>query len=528
VKPRPAQHTPFLRQHRWALLAAGLFFVLLLALGFALYDEYGIAWDEPTQVELGIRTYRYVMKGDDGLLSWRDRSYGPFFEILLVAAQSQGPSRALYLSRHLLNFLFFAAGAAGLFALGLRYLRSPVFALLACLMLVLSPRIFADAFYNSKDIPFLVLYIFALLTLLRAAASPGPLNILAHALFSAALVATRIPGLFIPALTLAVLLLEALARRISPRRALLAGAAYLALTVGLVVLFWPALWPDPPGEFLTALQLMVSFPHETQMLYLGSQISSLALPWHYIPVWIGVTTPLPYVFFFGVGLVVVPAGWFSRRGQFAAPGFRDDLVILSAVFAPLLAVILLRATLYDGWRQMFFIYAPMLLLAAAGMRAAGRFLQQRLPAGAFKLAAAALLVLTFVPPAVWMAANHPYQNVYFNRLAGTDMAAVQQRFPLDYWGLAYREGLEYLLHADPSDRLNVYVETVAGQRNAAIFPTDQETRLHFVSTLAEADYFIGNYYNGAQAYPFRDEIFNVSLGNARILSVYRLAEEEKT
>ena len=35
-----------------------------------------------------------------------------------------------------------------------------------------------------------------------------------------------------------------------------------------------------------------------------------------------------------------------------------------------------------------------------------------------------------------MIRDHPYQNVYFNLLAGSDK---RHRFELDYWGLSYKE-----------------------------------------------------------------------------------------
>ena len=63
---------------------------------------------------------------------------------------------------------------------------------------------------------------------------------------------------------------------------------------------------------------------------------------------------------------------------------------------------------------------------------------------------------------------HPYQNVYFNRLAGKDMQMIKQRFDLDYWGLAYREGLAYILSVDDRETIPVYADTPAGVRSAAI------------------------------------------------------------
>jgi hypothetical protein len=508
-------------------LAAGVLFALFVFTGLRIYADYGIAWDESTQVEMGLKNYLYVMKGDDSLLSWRDRLYGPFFEIVLVTFQARAPSSAVYLSRHLLNFLFFAAGVLGFFFLALRYLRKPGLALAGAAFLVLSPRIFADAFYNSKDIPFLVLYIFSLLSLFWLLDRPGPTAAAAHALFCSALIATRLPGLIVPALTLAALLLEVINRRIRLPRALLLSALYVGLGAGLVVLFWPALWPDPTGEFAAALHMMTRFPHQTAMRYLGQTIASDSLPWHYIPVWMAVTTPLPYLALFVTGLTAAVAKAIPGRGLALRPEPRDRLLVLAALFGPLLAVIVFRSTLYDGWRQMFFLYSPFLLIALDGAAWVLSALERRTGPRRAQVGFTLLLILAALPAAARIAADHPYQNVYFNRLAGPDMQTAQQRFALDYWGLAYREGLDYILRSDPDARITVRTETAAGERSAAIFPREAALRLRFVERIEDAKYYLGNYYYGPQSYGFENEVYTVWSGSARLLSVFLLTEEDK-
>lgn len=61
--------------------------------------------------------------------------------------------------------------------------------------------------------------------------------------------------------------------------------------------------------------------------------------------------------------------------------------------------------------------------------------------------------------AAWMWRAHPYQNVYFNDLAGKNL---RTRFELDYWGLANRRGLEHVLSVDKSPIVQV--------RNDAVTP----------------------------------------------------------
>jgi hypothetical protein len=39
---------------------------------------------------------------------------------------------------------------------------------------------------------------------------------------------------------------------------------------------------------------------------------------------------------------------------------------------------------------------------------------------------------------------HPYEYVYFNRLGAGGQAEASTRFETDYWGLSYKEGLEWV------------------------------------------------------------------------------------
>jgi hypothetical protein len=237
---------------------------------------------------------------------------------------------------------------------------------------------------------------------------------------------------------------------------------------------------------------------------------------------LGISLPPAYLALSILGLVVVVVEGLRNLPAFFGAKARIRTLALAWLFGPLLAVILLRSSLYDAWRQLFFIYPALALLAVEGAAWVWMTLRRRMKAvPATWLLAAASLAL-FLPVAARMLELHPYQNLYFNRLAGADMQTVKARFDLDYWGLAYRESLEYILAHDPSDRISVYADTDAGWRNGAILGTEGEKRLEFVFDPADAQYFIGSYRWHPQDYPFPDEIYSVMVGNAKISSVFRL------
>ncbi len=116
-------------------------------------------------------------------------------------------------------------------------------------------------------------------------------------------------------------------------------------------------------------------------------------------------------------------------------------------FAPLAAVIILNSALYDGWRHMYFIYAPFLLIAMSGFsRLLDLMKEIRVGRGAGAgIFLAAVMIAGILTTSYSMIRHHPFQNVYFNLLAGNDPGV---NFELDYWGLSFRQGLEYIVKND--------------------------------------------------------------------------------
>jgi len=91
---------------------------------------------------------------------------------------------------------------------------------------------------------------------------------------------------------------------------------------------------------------------------------------------------------------------------------------------------------------------------------------------------------------------------------------------VDYWGLSYRRGLEYVLRHDGRPDVRVLLKPGLGEASAAILPAAERMRLSFVGKRREAEYFLGNYRWHGGEYPFRHEVFAVRVGDADIMTVY--------
>ena len=85
---------------------------------------------------------------------------------------------------------------------------------------------------------------------------------------------------------------------------------------------------------------------------MGEYISRFSLPWYYVPLWIGITTPLTFIILFFIGL------WknFQLLFKKITKSIYIDSFMLTGFLIPLLSVIFFGSTLYGGWRHMFFIY----------------------------------------------------------------------------------------------------------------------------------------------------------------------------
>ncbi len=504
--------------YRAAVAAA---FAALLAVGLCVYRDYGLSWDEEiSRLDCGLVNYEYVRGGEPWpLLLSAEKYHGPAFEVFLIALEKGlGPtdSRAVYLMRHLVTFLTFYAAVIAFFLL-LRGRFGRATAACGTLFLVLSPRIFAESFYNSKDLVFLSLYVVSLYTLVRFRRAMTPATTAAHALACALLTDVRLPGVVVPCVTVGLAAADgALARyRVVPGRVVLFAALY----AGGVVLFWPVLWSGPLGHFRLAFREMSRYPWLFTNLYLGEELRPTELPWHYVPVWVAVTTPVLYSACFVLGLGRLA---FDAARSPLAFWEREDVPVLLCLFGPLGAVIGLHAAVYDGWRHVYFLYPPFLYVATAGLetaaalaRAAGRRLPGARPLFAAGVAAA------LVGTAVTMVRDHPFQNVYFNRLAGPDLDVIRHRFDADYWGLSYRRGLEYVLAHDPAPAVVVRVDHMPGELNRQILPPEDRRRLRYTAKPGEEDYFLTTF-RWRHDYAAPREVFAVRAGGGKILVVEKV------
>jgi hypothetical protein len=491
-------------------IAVPLFFLGLIALGLFIFKDYGFALDEHVNRENGAVSLRYILSVIEHLIgidiqwaksalfgfhsdlgTYRDRDYGVAFDLpamLIERIFRIDSSRNQFLLRHLLTYCVFILGLRSFYLIIKERFSDWRIGILAATFMICSPRIFAESFYNNKDVVFMSLFITALYYSWRLIILPTLKNSIFPSLFSALAIDVRIIGVIIPITILIATTLIVLRNETRQMRQLGVFVSYLLLTAAFTVLFWPWLWTSPLAHFAEAVSNMVNFRWINWVLYRGHYYPSNSLPWHYLPVWIVITTPVLYLLLTACGTIAILKSALRNRFRlWNTPHELQDLMFLSILVTPIAAAVLLKSTIYDGWRQFYFVYPALIYVAVRGVVP----LRRRCDAVFLKNSLVVLVSVSLVSTVSFMISNHPYQNVYFNRLAGSAWAG---QYEADYWGLSNTKGLEFIANTDRRAAIGIYNIGITSIPQAfALLPEATKAVFEVTDSLAEANYAVTNF-----------------------------------
>jgi hypothetical protein len=201
---------------------------------------------------------------------------------------------------------------------------------------------------------------------------------------------------------------------------------------------------------------------------------------------------------------------------------RAILVLLAfAAMFPIALATLTRPAMYNGIRHFVFVAPAMAVLGGL----AGAWIAQRLwrtwrPAAAF--AAVTLLVGLFLPINE-MVKLHPYQYTHFNLISG-GIRAADDRYMLDYWGLAFKEAAHELraklteAMETPTDKRRWRVAICGPQRPAQV-ELGPEFRVIWDPKGADFALSLGEFYCSQLAEPVLVEIRREGVVYARVYDI---------
>ena len=438
-----------LAPHWGAMLALTLFLIA----GLALLDDYGAIYDEFGDAQRSREAWAFVVGANNGFVDapFYIRLYSPLFDwTSLFAKRSFGfeEARAIHLFTHLIIHLLFLAGGLFAYMLSFRLFGSRILGLFALALFLLHPRLYAHAFFNSKDIPFLAMFMAVLFLAHRAFKSD---NVAAFALLGAAvgiLVNLRVMGLILVAAVPATRALDfALASnwRERKRAVLTTGAFGLACGLAAFALF-PYLWGDPTERAVEWWTTLSSHPYVELEQFMGRTYASANFPAEYLPIWFSITSPPFALLLGGVGIVaaLIVGGAKSPRRALVNTRLRFRLLLVGCFALSIAAPALLGGNFYHGWRHIYFAWAPFTLLAAFGLGAlASATRGARMRAAVYGAAGAG-----FAATLISMGLIHPNQQSFFNFLVDrVTPEHLRTQYKMEFWDNTRRQAFEWLLRS---------------------------------------------------------------------------------
>lgn len=348
---------------------AFLFFIPLVIIGLMVAPDYGLAWDEPAQREIGLVSYNYVFHGDQMLHNYHDKDYGVGFELPLIVMEKVlgiDDNPTIFKMRRAASHLFFLFCLYCGFLLIYKLFESFWLAATGTLFFVLHPVLYAHSFFNTKDIPFMGLSLVCFLLLLNVLRKKRYIDFVLLGVCIGYLTNLRLMGLLLLGLSLMLIFLEFLRLpKISVHKSKMLIGGLIAFMCFAIVLYlsWPYLYENPAENLVQAFKNMSRFRWRYEVLYLGEMIPATELPWHYIPVNMSVTTPLIFLLLALTGGIWAVIRLIQKPDQLFSSEIKKMLfVMLACLCIPIAAVIVLQSVVYDSWRHLFFIYSPIAIL----------------------------------------------------------------------------------------------------------------------------------------------------------------------
>ncbi len=499
------------------------FFIAYFALGLAIVGDYGISTDEPTERETSLRQYQFAFSkifflftkqqapGLEHDYVWyqnwlqgsnEDRFYGTFLQWPTVALEhwrgfdaANFDPETIYFSRHLLNFIYFYLGLLCFYSLLKQRFKKGSLALLGTLIIVLTPRFFAEAFYNNKDILFAVFYIITIYFSEKFMRQKSWLNFFLLSVVTAIAANTRI----VVGLVALVYWFEFLSEffwqkgefRWKKMTQLLTWPVFTFL---LYILIHPTAWGQEVGFIWQVIQSFSQYDAwQGKTLYFGNFVPWNKIPWHYTLGYLWATIPLTFSGLIIYGILVWIKNFYlslkNKTEKLKVKIFTLDNKMFFFWLAPLLMVIVCQSVLYNSWRHLYFIYFPLVYLAILGLSVLEK--KNKTQAIIFFL-----LAITFILTSFWMIENHPYEGVYYNPLI---RKSVTKNFERDYWGLSIQPLFNQVLQleATSEERIKIWQNDPMHKFSSWLVPVKIREKF-LLTSQEEAQYAVINFYNWNQ------------------------------
>jgi len=473
----------FLKKHHknpwfWIFIAVCLAGLIALPL---MSRDAGISGDEHFHLKQAEHVYNYYATGGKDSTAavvtpdWLLPYYGQVVDNFAYFVTETFHIDEIYDARHFINSLFgwLAMFFAALIAYRIAGWRA---AAVTFVLMFLSPRFLGHSFNNLKDLPLATGMIFGLYCVTRFLQEFPKVKwttAILLALSIAFATSVRFAGILIIAyfgLFGLIIYLQrnwkkGLLKKESKRefgKLLLWGVGISIVGIVLTILLWPFLLKAPIANFKDTFENMSAFAIAIRQLFEGSLQWSDVLPWYYTPKFIFMTIPIAVI----IGMILFfVCCWRKKEDRFWA------FFVFFTFFFPVFWIVYTKANVYGGWRHAMFAYPPMVVAAGWGFDSVIRWIESKLKINneqtnmdndcrdamhcvstkgiIVNVASVVVLLALLIGPIRHIIANHPYEYVYFNEIAG-GINKAYGNYEMDYYYHSTRAASEWVMaNAEP-------------------------------------------------------------------------------
>ncbi len=423
-------------------------FAVTITIGLFTVTHYGESWDEASKrsyADYALHAYQYLLHPQDLPLYGSELNYyGPAY-FMLTALLAGGiiailPAWTVVTAWHFVYFLTFLAGVYVLYLLSKRWM-SEWAAFGVALLYCAQPLFWGHAFINPKDTPFTTFFMASLYLGFKMVDAPNKK-------YFWAILAGFILGLstsFRILAPYAALFITYYALRTTGRKSLSYLLTYAITAIFTMYLTWPYLWADPIHRFLESLRVMSAFPFDQTVLFRGELYPAASLPISYVPTLLRLQLTEPLLILFAFGLII-SINHFANKD-------RSTLALFFFWFLlPITGIIVSGNTLYDNFRQLFFLLPPLFIIAGLTLD----YLFRKIQGTSARVFVLALLIAPGIVSAIQL---HPYEYVYYNFSVGGTRGAFRN-FEMDYWDTSFAEAAQYLNKVAPQNAKVIVIGAV--------------------------------------------------------------------
>jgi hypothetical protein len=414
-------------------------FIIIFIIGtisFFVYNDYGIAWDEPIYFAKGDFYINWLNKprwsNINGFWSIEKEDFHPPLRPLLSGFTHNLFSNKLHLlsavtSYRISNLFFVIPLITGLFLfMAKRYSLFSAF----CTVIIFhfQPQVFYLSHVLNTDYAIAAFMFGVVICTIKA-----NLNykwLIASSVLIGLAILTKLQGLILFGPVIFFLIYKfykiKISGEINSKPNIFLLISIFVLPFLMFFLLWPWLWVSPFKHLIQYLNVQIAYSG-APVWYFGKNY--INAPWHY-PFVIGiVTSPLFYLCFYMFGLFYI-----VRKGSLT-----EKFILLVSLFI-FFVIAITKTAKYDGIRLFLSAYPLLSIIGGIGIF---RLTDSGLP-NLLKLIKMTILILITYTLYSSILMTHPYEASYYSEIIGGIDGATKIGFESEYWGSSYYGVLKFM------------------------------------------------------------------------------------